>query len=209
MAQVKHALDKKRALYHASGGNNKQKRAKNRIESIKELPILLPGPGGREDEDEASQAEGDREDEGDNDVVDNEWHDNADAADDEDVVAAWLSALHNHAEHNDSDDDYSDKDEDIGREEDDNTSDNNEEDEDPPETQDPNMQPLPEENEKHYPQENDKYFLNKCYVQKDNFQLKLFMIFVNITSTNTEEDHNMFLSWTIWDLQIIVIQYVA
>jgi hypothetical protein len=42
----------------------------------------------------------------------------------------------------------SDEEEDISREENDNTRDNDEEGEDPPETQDLNMQPLPEENEK-------------------------------------------------------------
>jgi hypothetical protein len=54
-----------------------------------------------------------------------------------------------------------------------------------------NMQPLPKENEKKYPQENEKYFLNKCYVRKDKFPLELFMVLGNITSTNTEEDYDI------------------
>ena len=53
------------------------------------------------------------------------------------------------------------------------------------------MQPLPEENERKYPQENDKYFLNKCYVRKDKFSLELFMALGNITSTNTEDDYDI------------------
>jgi hypothetical protein len=132
--------------------------------------------------------ESDKEAEGDDGVVDDESQDDADAAeDDEDVVAAWLSALGN-AE---ADDDSDEEEEDISREEIDNTSDDDESDEDPLETQDPNMQPLPEENEKRYLQENDKYFLNKCYVRKDKFPLELFMNLANITSSNTEEDHGI------------------
>jgi hypothetical protein len=111
-------------------------------------------------------------------------------SEDDEQQAAWLSALDN-AEEDDSDDDDLDDEEDIGREENDNSSDDDEEDEDPPETQDPNMQPLPEENEKKYPQENDKYFLNKPYVRKDKFSLQLFMVLGNITSTNTEEDYSI------------------
>jgi hypothetical protein len=132
--------------------------------------------------------ESDKEAEGDDGVVDDESQDDADAAeDDEDVVAAWLSALGN-AE---ADDGPDEEEEDISREEIDNTSDDDESDEDPLETQDPNMQPLPEENERRYPQENDKYFLNKCYVRKDKFPLELFMNLANITSSNTEEDHGI------------------
>jgi hypothetical protein len=44
---------------------------------------------------------------------------------------------------------------------------------------------------KKYPQENEKYFLNKCYVRKDKFPLELFMVLGNITSTNTEEDYGI------------------
>jgi hypothetical protein len=40
-------------------------------------------------------------------------------------------------------------------------------------------------------QENEKYFLNKCYVRKDKFPLELFMVLGNITSTNTEEDYGI------------------
>jgi hypothetical protein len=53
------------------------------------------------------------------------------------------------------------------------------------------MQPLPEENQKHYPQENEKYFLNKRYVRKDKFSLERFMILANITSATTEEDYDI------------------
>jgi hypothetical protein len=180
MAQVKHALFKRRAL---ALGRDKKKRAKNRIESTEELPVLLGRRRFRAAD--ANESENDNEDEG----SDGE---SVDAGGD--AVNAWLRALGDAAaEDDDSDDDddiSSDNDnisDDDAEEEDD---DDDAEDEDPPETQDPNMQPLPEENDPNYPQENVKYFLNKRYVRKDKLSLERFMVLANITSTNTD-DHDI------------------
>jgi hypothetical protein len=74
-------------------------------------------------------------------------------------------------------------------------------------TQDPNMQPLPEENEK-YPQENEN-FLNKCYERQ--VSLKLFMVLAEHNKHQYRGGLRYFLPSTIWDLQIVIhtVQYVA
>jgi hypothetical protein len=120
MAQVKHALGKRRAL---ARGGDKKKRARNRFESTKALPLLLFAESDKEDE--GSDGESLGENEGDAD------------ADEGDVVTAWLRAR------DDAEDDNSADDEDISR--------NN--DSDLPETQASDTQPLPEENDPKYPQE--------------------------------------------------------
>jgi hypothetical protein len=89
------------------------------------------------------------------------------------MVATWLSALDN-AKDDDSDDDDAVEEEGNSREDNDNTSENDEEGDDPPETQDPNMQPLPEENEKKYPQENDKYFIQQVLCAKGQVSIAPF-----------------------------------